>query len=303
MATSGQSTFGELLDELAALTGFGGKATDDSRTTLKWCLNRSAADVWNAFLWPERIKHSFIVTAGQYTTGTITVLNGSTAIVGAGTTFTASMVGRRLALTSSSVWYRVASFTDTTHINLERVYTETSGAAKAYTIYADEYDVDESVESIQNVGLLSSTGSVVMLDELDLERWAAIPQSLGSPRIWAAVTALDVSPNTRRVRLWPVPSSVLTLEVRGATFWEDMVDEDETPKFHRDKERVVVLGALLQAQRITGGPALTTYPEIQVMVQSLWAKTKPVRPWTGRRKTFDRVRYPGYYFPGPALEA
>ena len=78
------------------------------------------------------------MSADDYTTGTITVANASAAIVGAGTTFTAQMVGRTLIVEDAGdqhgVGYRISAFTDATNITLENTYAGLSGASKTYRI-------------------------------------------------------------------------------------------------------------------------------------------------------------------------
>jgi hypothetical protein len=68
----------------------------------------------------------------DYTTGTIAVTNGSTAVVGTGTTFTAGMVNRRIVI--NGVWYTVQSFTDATHIGLTANYTGSTASGLSYAI-------------------------------------------------------------------------------------------------------------------------------------------------------------------------
>ena len=75
-------------------------------------------------------------TYADYTTGTITVTNGSGAVVGSGTTFTAAMVGRYLYIDSATTKYRIATYTDATHITVTPVYNEATGAGVSYTITA-----------------------------------------------------------------------------------------------------------------------------------------------------------------------
>lgn len=79
----------------------------------------------------ERLKNimTFILgfwsdaAAGQwygtdYTTGTVAVdVSGN--VTGSGTTFTSAMVGKPFKATGHSKWYRVKTFTDTTHIAIE----------------------------------------------------------------------------------------------------------------------------------------------------------------------------------------
>lgn len=70
----------------------------------------------------------------DYTTGTVSITNGSTAVTGSSTTFTAAMVGRWINCTTDKYWYRIASFTDATHITLETAFFGTSVTNGAYTI-------------------------------------------------------------------------------------------------------------------------------------------------------------------------
>lgn len=78
------------------------------------------------------------MTAADYTTGTITVANGSAAIVGDSTVFTAQMVGRVLVVEDGGdqegIGHKIDSFTDTTHITLENYYGGLAGSGKSYRI-------------------------------------------------------------------------------------------------------------------------------------------------------------------------
>lgn len=74
------------------------------------------------------------MTADDYTTGTVTVTNNDETVTGAGTTFTAAMVGRWFKTTNDPTFYRIASFTDASNIELETTWEGSSAAGAAYTI-------------------------------------------------------------------------------------------------------------------------------------------------------------------------
>lgn len=77
------------------------------------------------------------LSQADYATGTVAVANNSAAVVGSGTTFTATMVGRSLKLNDPSgdgMWYKIASFTDTTHITLENTYAGLTASGVSYVI-------------------------------------------------------------------------------------------------------------------------------------------------------------------------
>jgi len=74
------------------------------------------------------------MTADDYTTGTVTVAENDATITGAGTTFTAAMEGRWFQTTNDQYWYRLDTYTDGTHFELESVFEGADGAAQTYTI-------------------------------------------------------------------------------------------------------------------------------------------------------------------------
>lgn len=114
--------------------------------------------IWNSqlLLWPTPAENADVIainykrrikdlSAADYTTGTIAVTNGSTAVTGAGgAAWTTNMVDRWLniaqttsnATTGDDEWYQIASVTDATHLVLYNQYqgaTATSASA-AYII-------------------------------------------------------------------------------------------------------------------------------------------------------------------------
>lgn len=86
--------------------------------TIKLWMNPYDADLANA----------------DYTTGTVTLTNGSKTVTGSGTTFTAAMVGRWIKSDTEGVWYKIAAFVSTTEVTLKRKYVGTTTAGLAYTI-------------------------------------------------------------------------------------------------------------------------------------------------------------------------
>lgn len=95
------------------------------------------------------------MSQANYTTGTITTTNGSAAIVGVGTTFTALMVGRYLKVTDPSgdgMWYKIAAFTDTTHITLENTYAGATAGTLGYAIGEIPDIPEEFHESLKDYG-------------------------------------------------------------------------------------------------------------------------------------------------------
>ncbi len=90
------------------------------------------------------------LSQAKYTTGTISVTNGSATVTGSGTTFTASMVGRYFQITSATgdgLWYKVAGFTSTTVITLENFYQGTTVSGVNYQV-AEAFGLPEDLHML-----------------------------------------------------------------------------------------------------------------------------------------------------------
>ena len=85
-----------------------------------------------------------------YSTGTVSINYGQTTVVGVGTTFTSAMVGRNILL--GDYWYEIATFTDTTHIELVSSFVGTDLSGDTYVIATT---VDNVV--IKNITLTNSS--------------------------------------------------------------------------------------------------------------------------------------------------
>ena len=66
------------------------------------------------------------MTAADYSTNTLTATQGSRTIVGSGTVWTASMVGRWVKI--NGLWYQIDTFTNTTHMDLEKASFDDASA-------------------------------------------------------------------------------------------------------------------------------------------------------------------------------
>jgi hypothetical protein len=76
----------------------------------------------------------------KYSEGTVTVTNASTAVVGAGTTWSTNVsAGDVFRRANDTETYTIATVTDDTNIVLDRAYVGVTGSAKSYDIGIDDY--------------------------------------------------------------------------------------------------------------------------------------------------------------------
>lgn len=90
-----------------------------------------------------------LLRADDFTTGTVTVANGSVTITHSGTSFTPQMVGRCFEVTdgSDTRYYRIASYTSSSVLKLENYYEGVSGSGRSFRIGEVFKLPDEALEA------------------------------------------------------------------------------------------------------------------------------------------------------------
>lgn len=89
-----------------------------------------------------------IIGTDEYTTGTVTIANGGTEVVGSSTVFFEGMVGEYIFL--EDLWYEITAFTDTTHITIGDTYAGNDLSGSAYVIATIVSSVEISGMTLQN---------------------------------------------------------------------------------------------------------------------------------------------------------
>lgn len=88
------------------------------------------------------------MTADDYTTGDVDITENDQEVVGNATTFTVDMVGRWFKATDGdNYWYRIGTFTDATHLNLETFYEGETKTSAAYLI-GESPEIPEELHEI-----------------------------------------------------------------------------------------------------------------------------------------------------------
>ena len=163
--------------------------------------------------WSALRKESEFVIADTYDTGTVTVTQGSTAVTGSGTTFTAAMVGRQFIVEGIAPFYTVATAPTSTSLTLDREFGGTTAAGASYDIvqvYQDvpsDFDAFLSIVDIENNWQVRRDVTQEMLD-----RWDARRSVTTTPRVLAPA-AYDSS-GAARYELWPRSLAAKTLPFR-----------------------------------------------------------------------------------------
>ena len=95
----------------------------DKRNLVNSCIQIALERVFEFHDFPYYIQDKGVIkTTDDYSTGTISVTNGSATITGSGTTFTADMVGKKIRVDGENPFYRIKTFTSTTVLVLEQPF-------------------------------------------------------------------------------------------------------------------------------------------------------------------------------------
>lgn len=108
--------------------------------------------VYEWFDWPFYMQNGVVQTKATYSTGTAKVTNGSTSVVGVGTSFSSDMVGRKFRHANENAYYRIASVGGATSLTLQDAYQGTTDSTgSSFTIYKDEYRLSPDVNKYKTM--------------------------------------------------------------------------------------------------------------------------------------------------------
>lgn len=116
------------------------------------------------------------LSIADYTTGTVTVTNADATVVATGgATFNAAMVGRWFEVTTDSntgqgYWYRVLTYTDSTHIELDKAW-------QGDTATLQNYIIGQTPE-------IPEEGHIILVDGATADFYAGLRDSADSAAWW-----------------------------------------------------------------------------------------------------------------------
>ena len=95
-------------------------------------------DIPSKFEWDWLHKVGAVSLVAKYSTGSVTVVNGSASVVGAGTTWTTSMTGMKFTVPSTNELYTFA-YTTATSGSITPSYVGADGSGLSYILFQDTY--------------------------------------------------------------------------------------------------------------------------------------------------------------------
>lgn len=132
--------------------------------------------------WSWLVKYGQFITSDVYTTGTVTVVNGSNAVTGSGTTWTGAMQGRQFRVGTSSPIYTIQTVISSTSLELDANFGGASGSAVGYNIYQCFFTVPEDFHQFITVWDPAFNWQLYLdVNQSELNIWDAQRANVGNP--------------------------------------------------------------------------------------------------------------------------
>ena len=154
-------------------------------------------------------------STAPYTTGTVAIANGATAVTMATGTWAASTDGQLIQCEGEPTWYGLTRLTANTG-TLSSAFAGADLTVGTYTVAYAFYDLPTTLSAVFNIWRDPRTRLTRMNDE-EYARWMSSPQSPGMPLQYAVVKGTHASNSAVRIQLVPYPDDVYTFVLAGRT--------------------------------------------------------------------------------------
>lgn len=212
----------------------------------------------------------------QYSTGTLSVTNGSPTVTGSGTTWTAAMVGRQIRIGTSQ--YTITARASNTSITIDRNWATDSDSGLSYTIYQARYTLAADVDKI--ISMWDTT------NQYRIE--TTTPRQIGTRQVWNTSTSQALwrcaatfgrdSSNAYYLYINPAPTDSADI-----VYWYHRIPDEvsgpahvpDIPYIHR---RMLAQGVLARQAQINRLPEWRDQDrEFKEMLEEAWEKDRPLQ--------------------------
>jgi hypothetical protein len=212
----------------------------------QWIIDRYR-QITETYLWSFKIGEGTFATSNEYSTGTITLTNGSTTVTGSGTTFTSAMTNRQLKVDDFIFNFTYVGATSGT---IDKAWLGSTTAGLNYSIVQGwitpanaDFHAFISVIDPANGWKLHTHFTSFDLDRIDPQR-----SSTGTPYCIASRSYNGTSP---RYELWPYSTTQRQFTYMYVKRIADLALNSDTPH-NIIRSDILVKGALAELARWPG---------------------------------------------------
>jgi hypothetical protein len=235
-------TFIDLQNDVFAHTGL--DSTDaTNQTNVKRWLNYVCQDLCSRWPWSFLEGRETVVTVKDYTTGTVSVNAGSTALTGSGTTFPAAVdTTYFIQLSSANDWYQVSANGGATSLTLATAYAQTTNATNlTYTLRKFFYSLSSSADEVLDVRNWNTPVKLIQCDFRTIDLINPLVQSTNAPYAYM-MFGTDSSGN-QVFSPYPFPTDARLFEFRTRKRPTDMVASGDSPSIPNKYSQILIFGA------------------------------------------------------------
>ena len=207
-------TFSDLQTDVYALASLDSTDSTNQSNVSRW-LNYTQQDICARYPWPFMESREAISTVPDYTTGTVSVNAGATAVSGTLTVFTTAMAAGQYYIQFAGLndWYKIATRVSDTSITIEQAYVGTTNLTDVkFIVRKFFYSLSLSCDRIIDIRSWQTPLKLTMTDPRSLDELNPNPQSSNSPYGYLC-WGYDSSANIQ-VSPYPYPSDARVLELR-----------------------------------------------------------------------------------------
>lgn len=167
-------------------------------------IQASYATILDAYPWKGLEKAGMIQTLGQYSYGTVSVVNGSTAVSGTGTAWQAGQSSMQVRIGADRQAYTF-TYVSGTSGTLDRAYKGASASDADYSLFKSVYKLPEDLKTLLQVNNLSGNFPLKPYSQADLDLRYPSRQEFGEPTIYAMAQDSTDAPPLRQVEFYKIP--------------------------------------------------------------------------------------------------
>lgn len=176
------------------------------------CIEDGLRMVGRAREWAHQISDAPVNAIAPYSTGTVSVSNGSTSVTGSGTVFPSNVVTANayIEFNGEKNWYQIEARGGDTALTLKDAYSNRDGTALSgatYTIVYPLYELPANFRRHLSLLDVATNNCLAWADVPTL--WEAHSARAGTSAPYAyGVTIKRHDPNTKALLLYPAPASI-----------------------------------------------------------------------------------------------
>lgn len=164
-------------------------------------------EILDALPWKRLEGESVFQSPASYAVGTVSATQGSSAIAGVGTTWTAAMNGLMTRINNGAEYYNF-TYVSATTATLDRPFEQVSGTGFAYRIDQAVFLLPAACRVLRAIlPFHNRRRPLQMISPAELDRLAPQRTTYGTPVYAAASWDSYTDPPVMQVELYPVPSN------------------------------------------------------------------------------------------------